>query len=109
MCIITRKVQGLTIDEINYWRLSGSVMRVMAKVMDFNKDTISHEFDSICAAYGPLPRTDCRIRESLHGRMISAGSTGKASQHEEYVGPERGGHVGGKGKKLGGRVNCDLH
>ena len=99
---------GLTLDELNYWRLSGLVMRVMAQVMDSDNDTLTHVFDGIRAAFGRLRWTDSQIKESLRGRMNSAGDKGKASQHETYIGPERGGHVGGKGKKLGGRMVAAL-
>ena len=99
---------GLTLDELNYWRLSGLVMRVMAQVMDSDNDTLTHVFDGIRAAFGRLRWTDSQIKESLRGRMNSAGDKGKASQHETYIGPKRGGHVGGKGKKLGGRMVAAL-
>ena len=81
-------------------------MKVLAKLKDNDNKTLTRVFKGIRAAFGPLPWTNSQIMESLRGRMNSAGEKGKASQHEGYVGPERGGHVGGKGKKLGGRVGA---
>ena len=97
---------GLTEDELIYWRLSGLVMKVLAKLKDNDNKTLTRVFKGIRAAFGPLPWTNSQIKEILRGRMNSAGEKGKASQHEGYVGPERGGHVGGKGKKLGGRLGA---
>ena len=80
-------------------------MKVLAKLKDNDNKTLTRVFKGIRAAFGPLPWTNSQIMESLRGRMNSAGEKGKASQHEGYVGPERGGgHVCGKGKKLGGRL-----
>ena len=38
---------GLALDELNYWRLSGLVMRVMAQVMDSDNATLTYVFDGI--------------------------------------------------------------